>query len=177
MTKPATARKPAKKASKGGRPTKLNVKMKERLKEGYLLGLTDVQVCKIVDINESTLTKWKQKFPEFFMSIRDWKAQADKKVETSLYERACGYSHPDTKAQWVETSVLEGDQWIKVGRWEYADLVKHYPPDSTSMIFWLKNRQPEKWRDVQKLEHSVGDVDMVQVVNALMKIEREPASA
>ena len=24
---------------------------------------------------------------------------------------------------------------------------KHYPPDSTAAIFWLKNRQPKVWRD------------------------------
>lgn len=26
--------------------------------------------------------------------------------------------------------------------------------DVTSMIFWLKNRQPNKWRDKQDIEHS-----------------------
>jgi len=26
--------------------------------------------------------------------------------------------------------------------------------DTTAMIFWLKNRQPDKWRDKQDLEHS-----------------------
>ena len=28
------------------------------------------------------------------------------------------------------------------------------------MIFWLKNRQPEKWRDVHKIEHGkAGEFD------------------
>jgi len=26
--------------------------------------------------------------------------------------------------------------------------------DTTAMIFWLKNRQPDKWRDKQDIEHS-----------------------
>jgi hypothetical protein len=38
----------------------------------------------------------------------------------------------------------------------YAPYVEHMPPDPTSMIFWLKNRDPERWRDVQQLEHSLG---------------------
>ena len=25
--------------------------------------------------------------------------------------------------------------------------IKHYPPDTTAGIFWLKNRQRDKWRD------------------------------
>jgi len=31
----------------------------------------------------------------------------------------------------------------------------YYPPDVTAAIFWLKNRQPGRWRDVQKTETSV----------------------
>ena len=26
-------------------------------------------------------------------------------------------------------------------------IVKYYPPNATSLIFWLKNRQSAKWRD------------------------------
>jgi len=33
---------------------------------------------------------------------------------------------------------------------------KHYPPDATSAIFWLKNRQRDKWRDKQDVVHSGG---------------------
>jgi hypothetical protein len=35
---------------------------------------------------------------------------------------------------------------------------KHYPPDVTACIFWLKNRQPERWRDVQR--HEVNNVTL-----------------
>jgi hypothetical protein len=38
----------------------------------------------------------------------------------------------------------------------YAPYVEHMPPDSTSMIFWLKNRDPERWRDAWQVEHSLG---------------------
>ena len=34
--------------------------------------------------------------------------------------------------------------------------IKHYPPSETAMIFWLKNRDPENWRDRQEVEHSGG---------------------
>jgi hypothetical protein len=33
---------------------------------------------------------------------------------------------------------------------------KIIPPDPTSMIFWLKNRRPESWRDKTEVEHSGG---------------------
>jgi len=33
------------------------------------------------------------------------------------------------------------------------ELIKYYPPDPVSIIFWLKNRKPEQWRDKQEAEH------------------------
>ena len=38
----------------------------------------------------------------------------------------------------------------------YAPYVEHMPPDPTSMIFWLKNRDPARWRDAWQVEHSLG---------------------
>lgn len=109
-------------------------------------GFTDVEMAQCLKITEQTFNNWKNKHPKFFESLKDWKKQSDQNVERSLYERAKGYKHPETKAQWVQ------DQ--NGGRWETIDLERHYPPDPTSMIFWLKNRQPEKWRDKQDVEHS-----------------------
>jgi hypothetical protein len=33
---------------------------------------------------------------------------------------------------------------------------EHVPPDVTACIFWLKNRKPSEWRDVQNVEHVLG---------------------
>jgi hypothetical protein len=33
--------------------------------------------------------------------------------------------------------------------------IEHLPPDVTA-AFWLKNRDPERWRDVQNVEHVLG---------------------
>ena len=33
---------------------------------------------------------------------------------------------------------------------------EHVPPDVTACIFWLKNRDPAHWRDVQQMEHVLG---------------------
>lgn len=94
-------------------------------------------MAKIVGVTEQTFNNWKKSYPSFFESLKDWKAEADKKVERSLYERACGYFHPEEKIFTYEGGVIR------------ADTIRHYPPDPTSMIFWLKNRQPDKWRDKQ----------------------------
>jgi hypothetical protein len=38
----------------------------------------------------------------------------------------------------------------------YAHYVEHMPPDVTAGIYWLKNRDPQHWRDSQQLEHVLG---------------------
>jgi hypothetical protein len=38
----------------------------------------------------------------------------------------------------------------------YAPYVEHVPPDVTAGIFWMKNRDPQHWRDSQQLEHVLG---------------------
>jgi len=138
--------------AKIGRPSKIDKVFYENEKQIQMMvekGLSNTEIADFLKISESTYYRWKDSHPEFWEAIKDWKLKADKKIETSLYERAHGYSHEDTKAQWVENDVFdpESGEWKRTGRWEYADLTKHYPPDPTSMIFWLKNRQPDKWRD------------------------------
>jgi hypothetical protein len=55
-------------------------------------------------------------------------------------------------------------------------MVKHYPPDPTSMIFWLKNRQPQKWRDKHDLD--ITDTRMVQAILSSLPAEiREQVKA
>ena len=135
--------------AKVGAPSKKDTIPKEQLEKLFKAGWTDKQVSDFYGITEVTFNNWKKKDPKFFKSVKDWKIEADNKIERSLFERAHGYTCPDTKAQWV--SDKDGS------RWEYAEMRKHYAPDPTSMIFWLKNRQPEKWRD--KHDHNLtGDL-------------------
>jgi hypothetical protein len=104
-------------------------------------GFTDVQLAEFFDVTEHTIANWKNEHPDFLQSLKTWKASADEKVEKSLYERANGYEHPEDQIfQFQGTPVI-------------VPTVKHYPPDTTAAIFWLKNRQPEKWRDGQ--EHRI----------------------
>lgn len=44
--------------------------------------------------------------------------------------------------------------------------------NTTACIFWLKNRAPEKWRDVQRLEH---DVEPVSLAEMVQKMEQNKA--
>ena len=66
-------------------------------------------------------------------------------VERSLYSRAVGYSFNSEKIF-----------CNKDGEVTRVPIVEHVPPDVTAQIFWLKNRKPADWRDVQQMQHVLG---------------------
>lgn len=126
----------------GGRPSKkskLNLKQVEGLARK---GWTDREMAAHFEVDERTWLRWKAEDEKFCQALKVWKDEADSRVERSLYERATGYSHPDVHASSYQGSVT------------LTPIVKHYPPDTTAMIFWLKNRQPAQWRDKVDHEHS-----------------------
>lgn len=98
-------------------------------------GFTDAEIAKLYDVDEHTVNTWKKQYPLFYQSLKTGKALADSGVEASLYQRARGYSHPD-----LDIRVCDG-------RLVQTPIIKHYPPDPTSMIFWLKNRKRDEWCD------------------------------
>lgn len=126
----------------GGRPTKYNKDLHPLLAE-YLAtaGLVDKQIAKKLSISEQTLNTWKKEHPEFLESLNNGKKKPDDLVENALLERALGYEHEEDKI-----FNNNGDPLI-------VPTIKHYPPDTTAIIYWLKNRRPKKWRD--KTEHEI----------------------
>jgi hypothetical protein len=134
-----------------GRPTDYKPEYAEQVEKLCKLGAIDKELAEFFEVSESTINLWKQVHPEFSESIKKGKLVADAEVAQKLFHRAIGYEHPDTHFSAYEGDVTE------------TPTVKHYPPDPTAAIFWLKNRQPAKWRDKQDVEHS-GNVS-VNVVN------------
>lgn len=135
MAKPAAKAKPA---VGRGRPSKYKNEFPEQARKLCMLGATDKDMAEFFEVGESTLNRWKTEYPEFRESLKGGKLMADASVAESLYKRATGYEHP------------EDDIKVVAGEIVITPTIKHYPPDATSMIFWLKNRRPDLWREKQK---------------------------
>lgn len=135
--------------SNTGRPTKYEESYDELAYNYCLLGAIDSDLSEFFDVSESTINKWKLDFPSFSESIKKGKVQADAKVASSLFHRANGYSHKETKIATHEGRISDT-----------LDVEKHYAPDPTAAIFWLKNRQPKLWRDKQDINHQSEDGSM-----------------
>lgn len=106
-------------------------------------GWTDAELADFYKVSQQTIDNWKKQSPEFFGSLKEGKAVADERVERALFERATGYSHPEDKIFMHEGCPI------------VVPTTKHYPPDSTAMIFWLKNRKPEEWREKTQNEVTI----------------------
>lgn len=143
-------------AGAGGRPTSYKPEYCELAYNYCLLGATDVQLASFFDVAESTIHKWKHDFPEFSESLKRGKAEADARVAAATFHRATGYSHQEDKI------------FLHDGEPVVVTTVKHYPPDPVSCIFWLKNRQPERWTDKQKID---ADVTAKMAINIIDKYE------
>jgi len=129
----------------GGRKSTYKKEYAELAYNYCLLGATDEQLAEFLGTGETTINKWKKDYKEFREALKKGKVEADAKVARSLYNRALGYSFTEEKT----TSSEEGTFKIET--------VKHYPADPTSMIFWLKNRQPILWRDKQQVDATINE--------------------
>ena len=118
---------------KVGRPTKYKEEYAELAYKLSLLGAIDAQLAQLLEISESTLNNWKHEHPEFLESIKKGKEIADVEVVEALRKRAIGYSYEEVKTE-------ESDQGNK-----RTVTTKAVIPDTTAQIFWLRNRQPDKW--------------------------------
>lgn len=136
--------------NQGGRPTKYRPEYAEQAYKLCLLGHTDAEMASFFDVVESTINDWKLEHDEFYESIKRGKAIADGNVVDRLYQRATGYSHPDTHFTSYEGEV------------KATPTTKHYPPDTTAAIFWLKNRQKKNWRDKVVVENEQPDNRLVR---------------
>ena len=134
-----------KKYEHAGQPTKYKTSYNKLAFRHCLLGATDKELALLFEVSEATLNNWKHDFPKFLESVKDGKDIADAKVAEAMYKRALGYHHKEDK--------IFCDKGVIV----VQPTTKHYPPDGPTCLNWLKNRQPEKFRD--KVENELtGDL-------------------
>lgn len=125
-------------------------------------GHTDVEIANFLGITKKTVNEWKNKHPEFGSSIKRGKEETDFEVENALLKRALGYEYDETETTMAKV-VEDGKEILKPGK--IRRVRKAVPPDTTACIFWLKNRQRDRWRDVQGREHSGPGGGPVEIVD------------
>lgn len=131
-----------------GRPSLYDASMNEAAEKLALLGMTDEEMAKFFGIDTSTFYEWMKTYPAFSEAVYAGKDIADANVASSLYKRATG-----------EHVLIEAVRKGKDGDHQVVKFRQFIPADPGAALNWLKNRQPEKWRDKKEVEHS-GGIDL-----------------
>jgi hypothetical protein len=129
-----------------GRPTKYKPEYVQIAKQLAKLGAIDADLADAFQVRISTIRLWMNIYPEFSEAIRVGKDAANQRVERSLYQRGLGYNYDV-----VKIFMPAGSKQPVVVHYQ-----EHVPADVGAAFIWLKNRDPERWRDVQNVEHVMG---------------------
>lgn len=133
-------------------------------------GLTDEQIAKNIGVSRSTLNEWKKKYSDISDTLKKGKKIVDYEVENSLLNKCFGYNAKVLKN--VKVKRIEyNENGYKMK--EYEEIIEvydeiHVPADTTAQIFWLKNRNPEKWREKPQ-NSSNNDDESVVIIDDLPK--------
>jgi DNA-binding XRE family transcriptional regulator len=109
-------------------------------------GMTEAQIAHKLGVSVAIFEVYKNKYPEFLESLKRGKVQPDDEVEGSLFKSAMGFTGPNGT---------------------------YYPPNPTSLIFWLKNRRREKWRDKQDVDMNMKSDPNEAIKTLIEKLEKE----
>lgn len=101
-------------------------------------GLTDEQISKNMSISYSTFREWKKKYSAVSAALKKGKTPVDFEVENALLKRAMGFEYEETETIIEE---IDGKQRKRIKKIKKVAL-----PETSAIIFWLKNRMPEQWR-------------------------------
>ena len=99
-------------------------------------GITTPELADAVGLTVRQLERLIDKSEEIRLWVEKSREMVDMRVEGALYKQAIGYNSITTEV----VTHPDGTQSTKV-----TD--KFYPPNIAASQFWLKNRQPERWKE------------------------------
>lgn len=105
------------------------------------MGATNEEIAEAMSISKRTVIRWAKEHESFGKALGEGKGVSDAKVVRSLYERATGYEYEEEK----RINGYDKDGNVRLIKTEKTK--KQVPPDVTAQIFWLKNRQRDRWQD------------------------------
>lgn len=109
-----------------------------------MFGATHKQLAEYLKISDSQLTTWLDNNQVLSISIKKGRDDYDAcEIEKSLRIRAIGYEYEEKTQKKIRLKTGEVTEEISVTK-------KRMAPDTTACIFWLVNRQPERWKHLSR---------------------------
>lgn len=110
-------------------------------------GLTAQEMADELEISKETLYQWGKRDEQIKKAMRAGRDWFDAAVEDRLFRNATGFNTSSVSEEWA----VDPDTGEKILVKQHVTKTEH-PPNVTAQIFWLKNRQPTKWRDKHEVD-------------------------
>jgi hypothetical protein len=140
--------------------TKYHERMPQMIYRMAAVGMIIEEIARHLEVHEETLRRWIQSRSEVTEAYERGKWESIQLVRESLYRRALGYEYDEVKHFEGEDSL--GRPWSKT-----VTTVKRVEPSDTALIFLLKNRDPDNWRDVWNIPPGGTNNTQVNINNTL----------
>lgn len=164
-------------------------------------GLSDEQIAKNIGVTRSTLYAWKNTHSDFLNAFKKGKQVVNVELENALFKKAIGAKTSTTtyRVSKVDENVLKArrlryaDKYLQdhpdankkealIAATEHVDthekivwsiVENQLPPDVGALMFLLKNRMPEKYREqsYQELNHAQAEQAKAQAEKAKLQAE------
>lgn len=108
-------------------------------------GKTIPMIAKKMGIAPGTLYSWARKYPAVKSAIETGREILTETLERNLYKQAQGYDYREVVMHYDADGNLTGK----------TIYIKHQAGHAGAAIFALKNLNPQKWRDVHRIESEI----------------------
>lgn len=121
----------------------------ERITNWAANGLTNAEIAQSMGIHRNTLAKWVEAHECISGAIKRGRRMACEAIENALFKRATGMVLEDTVEEY------KGE--LRDGKPSNGTVTKRttkrmVPPDTGALIFYLKNRMPDRYSDRRTME-------------------------
>ncbi len=133
-------------------------------------GFSDRKLAKLFGVSNETIQEWKRLYPDFSDQLTQGKDEYDAATaETCLLKRLKGFRYTEKTREPVNVLVRKsGNQTVReIEAKAEEDLpqlrremmvtktvTKMVVPDTSALMFFLCNRQPDRWKHINRMEHS-----------------------
>jgi hypothetical protein len=137
---------------------------------GFIL----VQLAEVFGVVKGTVQSWIQTHPDFRTAVfRGREAFDTGRVEKSLLKRALGYKYTEKTERnvFLIGRKANSDVEVAVPAREVVTTQKELPPDVKAIMFWLQNRDSDRWKAVSYLNAQVNANKTVTTVKVDADLE------
>lgn len=131
-------------------------------------GLTNEQIAENMGISRTTFYNWQNKSIDILNALKKGREPVVRHLENALIKKALGFEYEETE------ELIEKDD---NGKKKIKKVIhkKYSVPDSSSLMFLLKNYKPEKYRKYNELTERkmVAETEKLKVEAQKIKLELE----